>query len=45
MNLRKILDTTDISNWDVDQVRDYFAIFSGATMMNATPHYKPVRFR
>jgi len=35
----------DISNWDVDRVWRYTDIFSGATMMNASPRYKPPKFR
>jgi len=35
----------DISSWDVDQVSRYSFISSGATMMNANPHYKPSKFR
>jgi len=35
----------DISGWSVDQVRDYSGIFSGATKMNANPHYNPPKFR
>jgi len=35
----------DISGWDVDQVRRYTDIFSGATEMNRNPHYKPLKFR
>jgi len=35
----------DISSWDVDQVWRYTDIFSGATMMNTNPHYKPPKFR
>jgi len=35
----------DISNWNVGRVRRYTDIFSGATMMNRNPHYKPLKFR